>query len=238
MLHLELVLLSPWEEIMLSLLNGTVKDPSVFRRLEFAATFYPKSMPKYWERLAPFSVKGGEGINSISPEQTQQIIENIQVLDCGALATDTDLMKDIIVGETIGRSSLLGIVLILDRQSCPKCQSKLYFRADRTANVIVYDDNLGTMPGTHYTKYCQRPGCCFQQHYGYNTHGKTNEVVYGADWSTLPYFLSTRETAFSMDFLSRLDSEILIGQLSYKQKADIYNDVHGSENATTAVGAR
>ena len=29
-----------------------------------------------------------------------------------------------------------------------------------------------------------------------------------------------------MDMLKRLDAEILIGQLSYKQRADIYNEVH------------
>ena len=29
-----------------------------------------------------------------------------------------------------------------------------------------------------------------------------------------------------MTLLNRLDSEVLIGQLSYKQRADIFNDVH------------
>ena len=52
-------------------------------------------------------------------------------------------------------------------------------------------------------------------------------MKYDEDWSTLPYFMSTRETAFSMDMLHRLDKEILIGQISYKQRAEIYNDVHG-----------
>lgn len=39
--------------------------------------------------------------------------------------------------------------------------------------------------------------------------------------------MSTRETALSMDMLLRLDKEILIGQISYKQRADIYNAIHG-----------
>lgn len=30
-----------------------------------------------------------------------------------------------------------------------------------------------------------------------------------------------------MDFLRRFDKEILIGQISYKQRADTYNEVHG-----------
>ena len=49
---------------------------------------------------------------------------------------------------------------------------------------------------------------------------------YDKNWFTLPYFLSTRETAFSTDMLRRLDKEILIGQISYKQRADIFNEVH------------
>ena len=39
--------------------------------------------------------------------------------------------------------------------------------------------------------------------------------------------MSTHETALSMDMLHPLDKETLIGQVSYKQRAKIYNDVHG-----------
>lgn len=52
-------------------------------------------------------------------------------------------------------------------------------------------------------------------------------MKYDDEWSKLPYFMSTRETALSMDMLCRFDREILIGQLSYKQRADLYNDIHG-----------
>ena len=65
-----------------------------------------------------------------------------------------------------------------------------------------------------------------QQHYGYYTEGDTSKVKYDEDWYALSYFMSTRETAFSMNMLHRLDTEILIGQISYKQRADIYNDIH------------
>ena len=33
-----------------------------------------------------------------------------------------------------------------------------------------------------------------------------------------------------MKMMQRLDTEILIGQLSYKQRADIYNHIHEVEN--------
>ena len=43
----------------------------------------------------------------------------------------------------------------------------------------------------------------------------------------LSYFISSRETAFEMSMLTKLDADILIGVMSYKQSADIYNYIHG-----------
>ena len=137
------------------------------------------------------------------------------------MATDEDLLQEII---TAPEST--GIILISQNDSCQYCQSILHIRADRPSCVTIYDDSLGTVPSLQYTKYCRRKGCSFQQHYGYHCEGNVGEVTYDNDWFRLPYFLSTRETAFSMEMLRRLDKEILIGQISYKQRADIFNDVH------------
>ena len=41
-----------------------------------------------------------------------------------------------------------------------------------------------------------------------------------------------------MDMLKRLDAEILIGQLSYKQRADIYNEVHRYGSAQEQLPSR
>ena len=56
------------------------------------------------------------------------------------------------------------------------------------------------------------------------------------DFQPLPYFLSTRETAFETAIPKQLDAEILIGQLSYKQRSEIYNVVHGYDKAMNKVG--
>ena len=66
---------------MFSSLYKSIKDASVIRRLEFAANFYPPSMPKYWENIAMFSVKTREDRNEVNPEQARQIIENLKVVD-------------------------------------------------------------------------------------------------------------------------------------------------------------
>ena len=56
-------------------------------------------------------------------------------------------------------------------------------------------------------------------------------VFHNENWGEMEYFLSTRETAFEMSVLKQFDIEILIGQLSYKQRSDIYNIKHGYDNA-------
>ena len=43
----------------------------------------------------------------------------------------------------------------------------------------------------------------------------------------MPYFISSQETGFEMELLKHFDIELLIGQIAYKQKADIYNVVKG-----------
>ena len=151
---------------------------SVFRRLQFAANFYPRSMPNYWQRLASFSVKSREDRNSLC-----QFIGNIQVIDSRALLTN-----EIMGLKRHNSDAPLGVVFVSRKLSCLNCGSKLYIRRDRASNVVVCDDNLGTMPGTHYTKYCRKANCSFQQHYGYYTYGNTGQVHDNPDWSTLPYF--------------------------------------------------
>jgi hypothetical protein len=49
-------------------------------------------------------------------------------------------------------------------------------------------------------------------------------------------FMSTRETAFEMALLHQLDAEVLIGQLSYKQRSEIYNVKHGYDSVKKDTG--
>ena len=95
--------------------------------------------------------------------------------------------------------------------------------------VTIYDHHYGSIPAIHYTRYCRKRGCSYQQHYGYHTNGDNNEVMYDSDCLELPYFMCSRETAFSIQILRRFDAECLIGQISYKQSAEIYNSYNGYE---------
>ena len=89
-------------------------------------------------------------------------------MDHGALISEQDLIKEIV------------------SFNCRNCGMKLYTRGDRTSKVIIYDDKLGTLPATRYTRYCHRK---VQQHYGYYTEGDYSEVKYDDDWWKESYFM-------------------------------------------------
>ena len=102
------------------------------------------------------------------------------------------------------------------------------------SHLTLYSDTLGTVTAIHFRKICKntRKGSCNAvQYYGYHSE-KVGEVVYDEHWKELPYFISSRETVFETKILSQLDAEILIRTLSYKQRAEIYNYIHGYEQVT------
>ena len=211
---------------MLKFLQDKVRDMSVMRRLGFAVSFWPSDMPGYYQHVTNFSIANKPSRNSLTTDQVRVLIENLEVVDKEAFSTDEDLGKEIVDMHHHGGNGPLGIVLISSKQNCNLCGSKLYTRADRSSSITVYTNTSGPIPATHYTKYCRKQGCSFQQHYGFSTMQSSMEVSYDSDWLYLPYFLSSRETAFAIDMLRHLDFEILIGQISYKQRADIYNECH------------
>ena len=107
---------------------------------------------------------------------------------------------------------------------CKLCNGQLLVRKDRPSFPVVYTECFGTVSGIHFRKYCQNnaKGCSFTQHYSFHTT-TTNLIEYDRNCLNQPYFLYTNMTCFSTTLLTKLSAEILLGQISYKQKADIYN---------------
>ena len=92
---------------------------------------------------------------------------------------------------------------------------------------VFFDDNMGSIPGTHFHKYCTNRGCGFTQYYRYYTNGGVSwEELFISNWESLQYFVSSRETVFSMNLLRRFDTQVLLGQMSFKQCAEVYNYLH------------
>ena len=215
---------------MLELIAKYIKDASILRKILFAAVFLSPHLPEFWSLVVQFATDG-KSESSLTPEQAKALAENIQTLNSSAFATDEVLFKQVLQLE-LPAAKPLGLPLISDNSTCILCGSKLLVRKDRPVRVVVYDDLRGTLPASHFHKYCSRRICPFIQYYGYYTKGgpQSCAVIYNSDWNSLPYFVSSKETAFSMDMFKRLDAEVVIGQLSYKQRTDIYNHVHNSSS--------
>lgn len=155
-------------------------------------------------------------------------MENLRALDESVFAIDEELIKEIHDYKPSSEVYPLGITLVSSKNSCEHCGGKLLLRKDRPSQITVYTESSGTVVGRHYHKYCQnfRKGCTFRQHYGYMSGGSTSLSLYDREWLENKYFISTSETAFEMDMLKKFDAELLLGQISYSQKADIYNMHH------------
>lgn len=211
---------------MLGLISKYVKEASVLRRLVFAVVHLPQDLPNFWGVVLEYATKGQERRCTITAQQAQMLVENMQELDGMAFSTDKKLLQDLMALQ-VPRCKPLGLVLISANNKCLLCESDLRLRKDRPASIIVYDKDMGTLPGSHFHKCCTNQACGCTQYYGfYTTGGSSSEVIFNPDWASLPYFVSSRESVFSIELLKQFNAEIIIGQLSFKQCADVYNFLH------------
>ena len=211
---------------MLGVAAKYVKDTSVLRRLLFAAATLPSDLPDLWGVVVEFATRGKESRSAITTDQAKVFVENLHELDAAVFASDRQLFQDLVAFQT-NKCKPLGVVLISSCEHCLVCGSNLKLRKDRPSPVVIYHDDMGTIPGSHYHKYCTKPSCGFIQYYGYYTigHGMSG-VLFNTNWESLPYFVSSRETVLSMRLMQHFNANIVIGQLSFKQCADVYNFLH------------
>lgn len=208
---------------MLGALAKYIDDVSVLRKLLFAVSHLPPDLPALWEVAVEFATGERVKKNEITATQARLFMENIEELDALAFATDRVLQKELNNFRFSGKQPM-GVILMSQNKQCCKCGSSLQLRRDRPSSVVIYDDEMGTVPGSHYHKLCTNQSCGLTQFYGYVSFNCS--IYYNLDWEVNPYFVSSRESVFSMQLLKRFDSEILIGQMSFKQCADAYNFLH------------
>ena len=213
-------------KLIMEALPAELQDLNVLRRLFFAVGYLPE---EYWSILSAFLTQQSQG-KPICETVLKTAVENLRYLSEESLVTDNQLAKEVhSLNFPSGSKNTLGIVLISHNDACKKCGATLLVRGDRPSKITVYTETYGTVWGTHYRKFCSnfRKGCNFTQHYGYSTDGNHSAYDYDLNWSTHQYFISTSETAFEINLLIKYDAEMLLGQISYSQKADIYNCHHG-----------
>ena len=207
----------------MEMLSKKIGDASVCRRMLFATSFLPKDYPFYWKTVSTFATLGSEK-PKIEADACRVLMENIKAFSPTAFMSDLDFIREIVQLKLEPTDNYpIGIVLISHLTVCLKCSSTLCTRADRPSHLTLYTTELGTIRATHFHKLCSNRQCKTIQHYGYTTTSGTNSLCYNEDYFSLPYFIASQETAFEMDFLRQFDAELLIGQISYSQKAEIYN---------------
>ena len=209
----------------MDLLPAELQDAAILRRIIFAAAYLPKDVPHYWCIVGQFS--GAK----LDTEVLRVAVENLHTLNEAAFASDEQLTKEIQAlspSAALHIGTPLGLVLISSVTNCRSCGGKLLLRQDRPSRITVYTESMGTVVGSHYHKFCQnfRKGCSLRQYYGYSSEGNQTTVFYNANWAEHKFFVSSSETAFELTLLRKFDADLLLGQLSYSQKAEIYNN-HG-----------
>lgn len=216
--------------LVMDLLPVELRDPGVLRRLVFVAVYLPRDLPHYWSVVTQFVGMESEGAKVLSPESVRVAVENLEALNSAVFVTDQKLIHEIHAFSPPKPGSFpLGIILISSRKQCSLCGGKLLVKGDRASTLTVYTESIGSVIGTHYHKICQnfRKGCAFRQFYGYSSEGSQSVTFYDSDWESNSYFISSSETAFELRMLQRFDAELLLGQVSYSQKSEIYNYSNG-----------
>ena len=194
------------------------------RRIIFAVVYLPKDLPHYWSVVSEFASRACKSVNSLQPDVVRIAVENLQFINGKAFVADKELTHEIHgVFSSLTAPHPIGIVLISFNDKCRLCGSSLLVRNERASHITIYTEEYGTVVGTHYHKYCQKfkKGCNFRQYYGYSSEGSQSVIFYDAQWAEHKYFVSSSETAFELDMLRKFDSELLIVQMSYNQKAEI-----------------
>jgi len=181
-------------------------------------------LPQAWKLAVEFATKKKGSIESDHDSTVKVLLSNLETLDASAFDSDDSLYWELL---NTPANDPIGIVLIPQQSDCTMCGNKLAIRKDRPSHVVVYSHSLGIVPGSHYHKVCTNRTCGYTQYYGYYTTGKDSTDVYSdSDWESLPYFSSSRDTFFSKDLMKQFNAQILLGQISFKQCAEIYNELH------------
>lgn len=98
-----------------------------------------------------------------------------------------------------------------------------YVLIGQVISPYVYTE-MGTIPAYHYHKYCPNRKINWKTLF---IIALTVPLRVFLQWE-VEYIISSQETAFELKFLRKFD--LLIGQVSYTQKADIYNYQNGYDS--------
>lgn len=217
---------------MLSALLRGITDFSVISRGLYYFTHIPRAFPEFGHRLFSFATKGNKDAvtcDMVNEESFLALSSNLVSLY--NLTGSEDLWKELHDASIKEGMYGLGVILISKKSTCRLCGKQLTAKTSRVVNVMVYHKTRGSFMGCRIPKVCSNRSCKLIQHYGYYTIGESK--FYDEDWQENDYLLSSGKTAFDMKLLRKFEVEILLGKLSFKEKADIYNEMYAYDALIT-----
>lgn len=217
---------------MLSSLLQGISEYSAITRGLYYFSHIPRAFPDFGKRLFEFATNGNKDAvarETVNAESFFALSSNLVSLY--NLTGKEDMWKDVHDASLEEGKFGLGVVLMSMKTNCRICNKELRAKTSRVVNVIVYHELRGSFMGCCIPKVCSNRSCKLIQHYGYYSIGESR--FYDEDWHENDYLLSSGKTAFDMQLLRKFEVEILIGKLSFKEKADIYNEVNGYDDYVT-----
>ena len=211
---------------MLSSLLRGISEYSAITRGLYYFNHIPSAFPDFGKRLFDFATNGNKHAvarETVNEESFLALSSNLVSLY--NLTGKDDMWNDVHDASLEEGKFGLGVVLISMKTTCRLCSKELRPKTSRVVNVIVYHESRGSFMGCRIPKVCSNRSCKLIQHYGYYSIRESR--FYNEDWQANNYLLSSGKTAFDMQLLRKFEVEILIGKLSFKEKADIYNEVNG-----------
>ena len=112
---------------------------------------------------------------------------------------------------------------VTDKTRCDECNCELVYSKDDPAEITVYTRD-GTKFAQHFHKECPNRWCRKTFFYGYSV--KKEKKVYETLNSTAKYLVTSRESAFAVDFCYETTLHILHNNATFQGLADVYNHFH------------
>jgi hypothetical protein len=115
------------------------------------------------------------------------------------------------------------VSLQTDHIICDECKGALVESKDDPAEITIYTRE-GTKFGQHFHKECPNRWCRKTFFYGYSV--KKDVKVYEPLNHKRDYLVTSRETAFTIDFCFELTLHIIHNNATFQGYSDVYNQLH------------
>ena len=96
-------------------LPDEVQDPTILRRIIFAAVYLPKELPHYWSVVMQFASQAKKSGKTRHPEAVRMTVDKLQLINEQVFANDKQLTEEMHAFSIPLCSNPVGVFLISSR---------------------------------------------------------------------------------------------------------------------------